>query len=287
MRRFCDLHTHSRASDGSLAPAELIELAERKRLAGVALTDHDSLAGLKEAARRAEAFPSLTFIPGIEVSAVFPRGTLHILGLCIDPASAAAARLAEQLRQSREARNPQMIARLRQLGLDITLEDVIAQAGSADPDRRIVGRLHMAAALVAKGHARDVPDAFARYIGLGGPAYVDKERMTPAEVIAAIHDAGGLAVLAHPVHLEYDNFAECERIVRSFVHAGLDGIEAYHSDHRDVDTRFFLDLARRLGLVVTGGSDFHGAAKPAVKLGRPPVPAAVMEALLARAGRKR
>ena len=291
MRRFCDLHTHSLASDGTVSPAELIAMADRKRLAGVALTDHDTLAGLAEAARAAQQFPSLRFVPGIEVSASFPHGTLHILGLCFDPASPGLAHLAAELRGAREERNPKMIAKLQGLGVEVTLDELVAEtarkAGPASPSQRVVGRAHLATLLVRKGYARSIPDAFARYLGVGAPAYVDKERLTPAQVIAGIHSGAGLAMLAHPVQLKYENFAQCERIVRSLMHAGLDGIEVYHSDHSDLETRFFLDLARRLNLAVSGGSDFHGSVKEDVRLGNPRVPADIMEALLARAAGKR
>lgn len=288
MRRLCDLHTHSTSSDGSLSPAELVRQADRARLAGVALTDHDTVAGVAQAAEAARDLPELTFVPGVELSAIPPQGTLHILGLGIDPRSAALLALMRQLRQARDERNPKMVARLRQLGLDISMEEVTAQAlkggaAAAEDVPPVVGRAHMAEVMVRKGMARSIADAFARYLGLGTPAYVDKERLPPAEVIHAIHSAGGLALLAHPVHLQFGNFAEAERLIRILVEAGMDGLEVYHSDHSILQTRFFLDLARRLNLAVSGGSDFHGAVKPHVQLGRPRVPVHIMHELLERA----
>ncbi len=284
MRRLCDLHTHSTVSDGTFSPFEVIALADRKRLAGIALTDHDTTDGLAAAASAAEAFPELRFIPGVEVSAVSASGTLHILGLCIDPSSAALKALLARLRLARDERNPKMIAKLQSLGLDVTMADVLAEARAGDPADRVVSRAHMAAALVRKALARDITDAFGRYIGAGAAGYVEKDRLSPGEVIAGIHGAGGLALVAHPVQLGFGNFAECERMVRSLIGDGLDGIEVYHSQHNDLQVRFFLDMARRFGLAVSGGSDFHGTAKQDVKLGRPPVAVAIMDELLARAG---
>ena len=286
MNRYCDLHTHSTASDGSCSPRELVVLAKRERLAGLALTDHDTAAGLTEAAAAAAEL-GVGFVPGIEVSAAFPAGTLHILGLGVQADSPALTELAAALRAARDERNPKMVEKLRELGMDISLDELRASAAAGKPPAQsagelVVGRAHLAGLLVRKGYARDMDDAFARLIGHGCPAYVDKDRMAPAEVIAGIHRAGGLALLAHPPQLGYENFAQCERIVRWLVESGLDGIEVYHSDHSDADTRFFLELARRLKLAISGGSDFHGRVKPDVRLGHPRVPARFLEALLAR-----
>ncbi len=287
MRRYCDLHTHSSASDGAVSPAELIALADREGMGGVALTDHDTTAGLDEAARAAERTEGVAFLPGVELSAVFPKGTLHILALGLDPAGNAIKAVTARLLAARNRRNPQMIDKLRRLGLEITFEDVLAAAGATDPNRQVVSRVHMAAVLTRKGYARDTNEAFEKYLAAGAPGYVDKERLEPAEAIAAIHAAGGLAVLAHPVHLQFANFAECERLVHVLIDAGIDGLEVYHSDHTDELTRFLLNLARRLDLAVSGGSDFHGPVKPNVRLGRPRVPMAIMEELLERIDARR
>jgi predicted metal-dependent phosphoesterase TrpH len=310
MRRFVDLHTHSTASDGVLPPAELIALADRKRLAAVALTDHDTTAGLAEALRAAKGFPHLHFVPGVEVSAAFPTGTLHILGLGIQGDSAALAHLAATLRAARDDRNPKIIAKLQALGVAIDMDDVAAQAGpregqapcvstgipspaattgganphltvGASGEPPVLGRLHMAHAMVAKGCVATVQEAFDRYLGLGAPAYVEKDKLPPGEVIAALHAAGGLAVLAHPPQLNYANNAQLERIVRELMAAGLDAIEVWHSDHTARQTRAYLDLARRLKLDVSGGSDFHGPAKPGVLLGRPRVSITMLSEALA------
>ncbi|MFB3890831.1 MAG: PHP domain-containing protein [Phycisphaerae bacterium] len=281
-RRFVDLHTHSTASDGQLRPAELIALAERKHLAMVALTDHDTMDGLAEARAAAAGFPGLRFVGGIEVSARFPTGTLHILGLGVDERSPAIASLCRQLVAARDSRNPRIIARLRELGIAIEMEDVRAVAGHG----RIVGRLHIAEALRRKGHVKTTQEAFDTLIGNGRAAYVDKERLWPRQAIEAIRAGGGVAALAHPPQLRCANRAELERVLRSLIRDGLGGIEVYHSENTPEQTRLYLDLARRFRLAVTGGSDFHGPAKPEARLGIPRVPLAAIAERIAfpRAG---
>ena len=279
-RRFVDLHTHSFCSDGSLAPEEVVDIAERKKLAAVALSDHDTTAGLAAATERARRYPDLHFVPGVEISAIFPAGTLHILGLGIDENAPALVELTAELREAREQRNPKILAKLREIGVNIDMEDVLAcTAGSTAPLQRVVGRLHMAEALRRKGYVRDVFEAFARYLGDGAPGYVDKERTPPPRAIDAIHAAGGAAILAHPPLLQYENNAQLKRILREFIPAGLDGIECYHSDHTPQQTRLYLDLAREFDLLISGGSDFHGPAKPNVQLGKPKVPLSAISAL--------
>ena len=281
MRNFVDLHIHSVASDGDLAPAEVVHQAESKRLAAVALTDHDTLAGLAEAARAAAGLP-VRFIPGVEISARFSGGTLHILGLGLDPASAVLTETLRGLVQQRNRRNPKMIAKLQALGVDVTMDELRQVAGGADSDTAVLGRLHMAKLICRKGYVRTVTDAFRRYLGYGAAAFVDKERLAPAQAVEAIHAAGGLAILAHPSQLKCANSAQLERAVRWLVGHGLDGVEVYHSDHTPAQTRAYLGLARRLGLLVAGGSDFHGFGKPEARLGRPRVPLAAVQQLLAR-----
>jgi hypothetical protein len=283
-RRFCDLHTHSTASDGTYVPGEVIDAAERLSLAAVALTDHDTTAGLEAAAERAKAYPDLLFIPGIEVSARWPGGTLHILGLGVEAASRELLELTDYLRDCRDRRNPEMLRRLRDQGIASDMDDVRAclpDRKGAGPD--IVSRVHIAEALRRKGVVKDRREAFERYVGQGAPAYVEKERLSPGRAIGAIRDAGGTAVLAHPVQLRTSNHAQMERALRELRDAGLGGIEVYHSDHSPERTRLYLDLAKRFGLGISGGSDFHGFGKPDVLLARPRVPVSVVgEELLRR-----
>jgi predicted metal-dependent phosphoesterase TrpH len=308
-RRFVDLHTHSTASDGSLPPAEVVRLADKAHLAAVAMTDHDTVAGIDEARLAAQSLPELVFVPGIEISAAFAHGTLHILGLGIDPASSRLAQTMGTLQNARATRNPRILQKLTDLGMPLSMDDVAAAAdelekrgltrisdGKSSPNRepnvsarpiqadnvpansclspfsRILGRVHIAMALVHKGYCKTTQQAFDEYIGSGKPAYVDKEKLSPREAIQGIHDAGGLAVLAHPPQLHYENDAQFLRILRDLIRAGLDGIEAFHSDNNVQQTRLYVELARRFDLGITGGSDFHGAGKPTVLLGKPTVP---------------
>lgn len=282
MRNFVDLHIHSVASDGDLRPGEVVRHAEMRKLAAAALTDHDTLAGLGEAARAA-AHLKVDFIPGVEISARFTGGTLHIIGLGIDPTCRTLQQVLRDLRTQRNRRNPRMIAKLRRLGMQISMHELQHLGVGLRGAEAVIGRLHMARVLCAKGYVGSVKEAFARYLGLGRPAFVDKERLAPPQAMQAVHAAGGAAILAHPPQLNYANSSQLDRIVRSLVHDGLDGLEVYHPDHTPRQTRAYLDLARRLGLLVSGGSDFHGPGKPEARLGRPRVPVAAVEQLLARA----
>jgi hypothetical protein len=276
-RRFIDLHTHSFASDGALSPAEVVGLAEAAKLAAVALTDHDTTDGLAEARLAARQFPKLRFVPGLEVSARFSPGILHILALGIDEAAPPLREVIAQCRAARDERNPKIAAKLQAMGVPINMDDVRAAAAACGRrDVTVLGRLHIAEAIRRKGYAATVREAFQRYVAEGAPAYVAKDRLEAAEVISRIRAAGGAAVLAHPVQLRCQGTRELEQTVRRFVEAGLDGIEVYHSDHNDEQTRLYLELARRFGLLVAGGSDFHGPAKPDVRVGHPPVPMSVV-----------
>ncbi|MDY6913421.1 MAG: PHP domain-containing protein [Planctomycetota bacterium] len=276
-RRFVDLHTHSTASDGSCPPGELMRLADAERLAAVALTDHDTTGGLADARAAAGEFADLRFVAGVEVSALSPSGTMHIIGLGIDENSPAMRKLLADLLAARNERNPKIIAKLQAMGVAIEMADVLAARPASDlqPDK-VVSRMHIAEALRRKGCAGSNDEVFERYIGKGAPAYVEKDRLPPPRIIDAIHQAGGLAVLAHPVQLLCTSVGRLERLIADLAACGMDGIEVYHSDHSPEQTRLYLELARRFDLGVTGGSDFHGAAKPKVRLGRPRVPLAAI-----------
>ena len=292
-RRFADLHVHSTASDGTVSPEELVRLADAAGLAAIAITDHDTVSALAHAAAAAKAFPLLRFVPGIEVSARFTGGTLHILGLGIDPTAGAIQSLCDNLQSARSQRNPKIIRKLQELGMKITMADVLAEAGasaapadkptavpaessSAPGTGRVLGRLHIALAMVRRGCVNSTAHAFDKYIGAAGIAYVDKETLDPRQAIAAIHAGAGKAFLAHPPQLRYRNFAQLERIVRDLIHAGLDGIECYHNDNSAIQTRQCLELARKYNLAISGGSDFHGPHKLGVQLGHPSVPMSVV-----------
>ena len=274
-----DLHTHSTASDGVCSPRQLAELAKRAGLAGFALTDHDTVAGVAEAADESRKLGVL-FVGGIEISVAYPRpGTMHILGYRIDPDSRALAELAAFQIESRDQRNPQVIARLRELGVEITMEEVAALAGSG-----VIGRPHIARVLVRKGYVSSVKQAFERYLGQGVRAYVDRERLAPRRALELIRAAGGIAVLAHPVQLRTENDAELQRVVKDLADLGLAGLEVMHPDHSAELVLKYSELAGRMKLLRTGGSDFHGIDRKEVGLGvvnGVGIPREMMDGLLA------
>lgn len=249
-----DLHAHSHASDGQLAPAELVRLAHQQGVTSLALTDHDTVAGIAEAAATAQAL-GIELVPGIEVSASFNGREVHILGHFVDPANARLASYGEEMRAARVARIEAMLDRLESLGVSLTLEKVSAFSGGYN-----LGRPHLARALVAYRFCHSMREAFDRYIGNGRPAYVEHRELSSADAIELIHGAGGVATLAHPFSSRL-SLADVERLAGE----GLDGIEANHPEHNEGDRGKLVKLAYRLELVPTGGSDYHG---PEVSPGR-------------------
>ncbi len=259
---YVDLHCHSTASDGTLAPAEVVQLAKRNNLTALALTDHDTVGGVAEAAEEARKV-GIDFIAGIEISAEYPApGTLHILGYGVDPTNPALAKLTETLLAGRDNRNPRIVAKLNELGVAVTMTEWENEAGGS-----VLGRPHLAAVLLRKGYVSSIKQAFDKYLGQGAPAYFDKERLTPRQAIERIGASGGLPVLAHPVQLRTENDAQLVRVVKDLFVLGLAGIEILHSDHDDVWVEKCTCLADRFGLIKTGGSDFHGSNKKDIDLG--------------------
>lgn len=273
-----DLHTHSTASDGSDSPATLVHHARRIGLSAIALTDHDTLTGLEAARAEAASVDGLLFVPGVELSAEHPGGTMHLLGLGVCPRGSELQAVVEELRNAREQRNPKIVQTLRDLGVDMTMDDVLAEVGGERGEAaRVVSRVHIASALKRKGAVRDTQEAFDRYLTKGAPAYVERHRVEPSRAIRAILDAGGDAILAHPPQLRCRNHAHLERVLRDLVDVGLTGLECYHSTHTSDQVRLYLDLAKKFGLLVSGGSDYHGGGKDNVSLGRPVVPLSMID----------
>jgi predicted metal-dependent phosphoesterase TrpH len=253
---FVDLHCHSTASDGTLAPAAVVRLAVECNLSALALTDHDTVAGVAEAADEARR-AGIDFVSGIEISAEFPHpGTMHVLGYGVDPQSAVLGELTKKLLAGRDDRNPRIIEKLRELGVSISMAEVEDEAGGD-----VVGRPHIAAILIRKGYVSSVKQAFDKYLAPGGLAYFDKERLSPKKAIGMIRQCGGVPVLAHPIQLRCQNDAQLERVVKDLVDLGLVGIEVIHSDHDARAVERYAALADRFGMIKTGGSDFHGANK--------------------------
>lgn len=262
-----DLHTHTTASDGTDTPAELVARAVKLGLEALAITDHDTLAGSDEA-RPLAAAGGLALVRGLELStrrAEEPdpaSRSVHILGYFFGEPAAGFRQWLETLKAKRRARNRAMAERLQEMGMGVTLEEAEAVG------RTITGRPHFARVLREKRYVASYEDAFQRLLGERCPAYVEREDPSPEEGIRRIREAGGLASLAHARRLNKTDGAEEERIIRGLADAGLDAIEVYHSDHGESCRSRYANLARKYGLAMTGGSDYHGAHKPDVLLGR-------------------
>ena len=257
---YIDLHTHSTASDGSFSPTELVKLAKEMGLRALALTDHDTIEGLEEFIKTGKEL-DLETVPGTELSAYFEKGTLHILGYFIDFHSQKLKDRLKKLQEARAERNPKIVKKLQALGIPITYEEVVAISGGGQ-----IGRPHFAKLLLQKGIVKTFDEAFERFLKKGAPAYVEKDKIFPRECLEIILEAGGIPVLAHPFTLHLENDA-LEAFVKQLKDWGLRGIEAYYTEHTPAQTAFYLKLAEKYGLCVTGGSDFHGKNKPEIKLG--------------------
>jgi predicted metal-dependent phosphoesterase TrpH len=252
-----DLHTHTTASDGSLTPAALIDAARAAGLRVLSITDHDTTAGF-EAVTDAAAHVGIELVPGVEISAVADGRDVHVLGYFIDPSSTSLRAFLEGQRSDRLRRVEEMTRRLAALGCPITADAALAPAARG----RSVGRPQIAAALVDAGYVQTPDEAFERFLEHGRPAYVPRRGASPEEVVVIVHTAGGLASLAHPGVTKRDGG------IQALAAAGLDALEARHSDHDAATERRYRDLARSCGLLVTGGSDFHGdAGHRAARLG--------------------
>ncbi len=256
-----DLHTHTTASDGTLSPSKLIEQAKAQGLEAVAVTDHDTVEGIAEAVDAGREH-GLEVVPGIEISAEYAKGTLHILGYYINSSDERFRHAITVLQKARLERNPKMIHNLQKLGFNITMEDVARQAETGQ-----VGRPHFAQVLVQKGYVRSAQQAFDKYLKKGAAAYEEKFRFTPAEAISHIAACGGIAVLAHPCTLNYGTGVKLESMVSEMMQYGLQGIEVYYTDHSRSQTALYERIADKFSLLITGGSDFHGYTLNGVALG--------------------
>ena len=267
--RHGDLHAHSTASDGTATPTGAVEAAHRAGVVALALTDHDTLAGVPEAQVAADRL-GLRLVPGVELSVHQEGVEVHLLGLHIRDVAGLQAEL-EAIRDQRRLRAIAMVEKLAAAGAPIAIEAVLAEAAGG-----AIGRPHVARALVAAGHVKDQREAFDRFLAAGRPAYVDKARLEIADGIAMVHRAGGLAIIAHPG-------AEGRRErIEPLVPMGLDGLEVRHPSHSAEDVKRLDALAQHFGLVVSGGSDWHGAMQGPRVLGAMRVPEAWLEAQDAR-----
>ena len=272
MARSIDLHVHSTASDGILSPSSVVAEAAAHDVWLLSITDHDTTDGIREA-RTAAAQAALTLVPGVELSVGAEEHEIHVLGYFIDLDNRPLQDILRTLRGARDLRNERIVARLRELGAPIDLERVKEIAGEGS-----VGRPHIAKALVEAGHCASTGEAFGRYLARGKPGYVGRERLSPAEAAQAIRQAGGIPVLAHPGKLGH------RRRIEEIVDMGMAGVEAYHSDHVEMDVELILDIAKARNLLVTGGTDSHGPHpdRP-VEIGSLDIPEWVGEQFLSRA----
>lgn len=246
-----DLHTHTTASDGTQRPAANVQMAFDAGLAAIAITDHDTVSGVAEALIAGLEL-GIEVVPGVEISTVAKGQDIHVLGYYIQIDNEQFLQRLASLRETRDTRNNMIIERLQQLGIDITMAEVLREVENIKTKGDTVGRPHIAAVLLNKGYVSSISEAFDRYLGSGAAAYANPPRIEPATAIKWIQEAGGKAVLAHP-GIYHD-----DALVEAITEQGLDGIEVYHSDHTPEEEAKYLLLAQRTGLLITAGSDFHG-----------------------------
>jgi len=286
--RYIDLHTHSTASDGSMTPAELVRYAYGKGLAAIALTDHDTVDGVAQALEEGARL-GMEVVAGVEISVSlsewdFPgpgdgseEPEMHLLGFFLKGGYESILGTLEGLREKREQRNPRIVRKLNEMGFDISMDEVKAKAPGG-----IAGRPHIARVMVEKGYASSIAECFEKYLGIGRPAYFRKDKLTPEEGISAILNAGGIPVLAHPVFLGLRG-SLLDQVLKKLKAAGLMGIEALYTENTPDLTGELMELAEQNGLLVSGGSDFHGSFKPDIEIGIGKgdlrVPYAVLESL--------
>ncbi|MCD4742456.1 MAG: ribonuclease III [Desulfobacteraceae bacterium] len=261
-----DLHIHSTASDGSFSPSEILNLCLDAGIKAIALTDHDSIDGVKEVMKIGVPWP-LEFITGVEISCEplsnFPdNSSFHILGYGFDLGNKEMNSILEKLQIARSDRNPLIIQKLNDLGFDISLEEIEEISGDAQ-----IGRPHIAQSMIERNFVASFDEAFDKYLNKGKKAYVDKYKVTCKEAIEAIHNAGGISVLAHPGLIKDSKNYSIEKLIKDLKKFGLGGIEAYYTSHTHEQTTNFITLAEEQGLIITGGSDFHGSLNQGVNIG--------------------
>lgn len=256
-----DLHTHSTASDGSDPPERLVELAVDARLSALALTDHDTQEGV-QAAVAAAAKHDLELIPGVELSLNYDSGTMHLIVLWLNPGTGPLQDRLHGLQSGRGRRNEEIVRRLEEAGLPITIEEILEEAGGGS-----VGRPHIAAVMVRHGYVPDIRTAFDLWLGRGRPAYVTRDRLDPGEAIGLARESGAVPVLSHPHTLGVTTAPAMAGLLTHLKRAGLIGLEALYGSYRRHEREGYADLARRFELIPSGGSDYHGSYKPGLSLG--------------------
>jgi len=248
-----DLHVHTKASDGVLTPTELVSLAVSRNLRAIAITDHDSIDGVEEAQAAARG-KGILVVPGVEINTDYGKEEVHILGYFINTGSEELNGTLAELRKARTVRAEKIVDQLGRLGLPVCMDRVLEIAGAGS-----VGRPHIAAALVEKGYALSVRDAFVRYLSRGAPGYVPRYKITPAEAVQIVTGAGGVPVLAHPGLLDQNKRLPAHKgLFPELMAAGIKGIEVYYPKHTPEMVRQYEAVCDRCQLISTGGSDYHG-----------------------------
>jgi predicted metal-dependent phosphoesterase TrpH len=258
-----DLHVHTNASDGRYSPAEIVNRAAQAGITVLAITDHDTVYGITPALDATKFFPNLTMIPGVEINTDTPQGEAHILGYFIDYTNPELLSILKNLRESRQDRARKIIAKLDTIGMPLSWERVNEIASTES-----IGRPHIARAMLEKGYISSLKEAFEKYIGRDGPAYIERSKLTPVQAANLILNAKGLPVLAHPFTVN-----EPEAIIRVLKENGLVGIEVYYGGYSTTSISLLLSLSRKYSLIATGGSDYHGLdEKTEIGIGRSGVP---------------
>lgn len=258
---YIDLHVHSSASDGSLTPEEVVELAKHAGLASFALTDHDTVEGVERALDHAKKIKGIEVIPGTELSCYYNDREIHIVGLFINHKDETFLNELQKLEQAREARNEKMVQNFVDAGIPITLEEL----KHGNPNS-VITRAHFARVLIEKGICKDKNEVFDKYLGIGCPFYLPKPKVTPEHVISLINQAGGIAILAHPYSYKLSK-TEIEDMLDDLIPAGLSGMECYYSTYDDGQMQELRNIAYAKNLLISGGSDFHGTVKPDISIG--------------------
>lgn len=281
MQKVADLHVHTNISDSTFSPEKVVSLARLEGLSAIAITDHDTCAGIAPAIMFAKDM-DIEVIPGVELTVELEDNEIHMLGYFIDWQNKEFTKKLEELCRAREERAREILRKLSGQGIDLKYEDLLELAG---PGMDSVGRLHIANLLYRKGKISCVRDAFTKYIGNDSPAYVKKFKLSPREAADIIKSVGGVSVLAHPKTINTEN-KSLEDTVKKLVDEGVQGIEVYHSDHNARESNEFKELAEEYGLLITGGSDCHGFGKKEVLLGKVKVPYELVEKLRNASGLK-
>lgn len=264
--KLADLHLHTYFSDGTFSPAQLVEAAKKAGLFCIAVTDHDTVAGIGPA--REAAADSLEVVAGIELTSEINSNEIHILGYFIEQNSSRLKSELDKIYGIRRNRAYDILEKLKKMGVDLDPQEVFDISGQGT-----VSRLHIARAMLAKGIISNIYEAFSKYIGNKGPAYVGKFSLTPQDAIKLILEIKGIPVLAHPYN------SGCDELITGFVKAGLKGLEVYYPEYPDSVVNYYSQLANKHGLLMTGGSDCHGTAKPDVNVGKVSIPYELVEKL--------